>query len=87
MKSVYEWIINSFLKSRKFWIAVIGFTATFLSDKLGLDQEQLYGILVVIVSMITGIAIEDAGAKKAAADVKLAELKGKNDATVKLQDK
>lgn len=61
MKSIYEWFAMKFLKSSKFWLAVAGVAATFLSDKLGLNQEETYSVLAAIVALILGKAIEDAG--------------------------
>lgn len=72
-----KWIIDSFLKSPKFWLTVVAIIATFLSDKLGLNYEQLYGILAAIVAMILGISIEDAGAKKAELELKQKEVEMK----------
>lgn len=61
MKDLYEWIAIKFLRSSKFWLAVAGVIATFLSDKLGLDPQETYAVLAAIVGLILGKAIEDAG--------------------------
>lgn len=61
MKGLYEWIATKFLKSSKFWLAVAGVVATFLSEKFGWDKEQTLLILGMIVTLIIGKGIEDAG--------------------------
>lgn len=65
MNGIYEWIATKFLRSSKFWLAVAGVIATFLSDKLGLNQEETYAILAAIVGLILAKGIEDAGRQSA----------------------
>lgn len=61
MNAIYEWFLTKFLKSSKFWLAVAGVIATFLADKFNLDKAEILGILTMIVVLILGKGIEDAG--------------------------
>jgi hypothetical protein len=47
------------LKSRKFWAAVAGLVYIFLGDRAGVSLDALIAGVVVIVSYITGTALED----------------------------
>jgi hypothetical protein len=55
------------LKSRKFWAALIGLALIiikgFRSD-FPLTEDQLTGIVVVLVGYILGTAVEDSGAQR-----------------------
>jgi len=53
------------LKSRKFWLAVVGVVQVIVLDFLGLDPEIWQAIAALIAVLIAGIAVEDAGAKAA----------------------
>ncbi len=55
----------SLLKSRKFWLAVVGVVQVIVLDYLGLNPEIWQAIAALIGVLIAGIAVEDAGAKVA----------------------
>jgi len=55
----------SLLKSRKFWLAVVGVLEVVVLDYLGVPANIWQAIAALIGVVITGIAIEDAGAKSA----------------------
>ena len=59
--------IISLLKSRKFWIAVVGVGGVVLSESFGWEAaavESLTGAIVVIAGiLIAAIAVEDAADK------------------------
>lgn len=61
MNTIYQWFLERFLSSSKFWLAVAGVLTTFLADKFGLDAEQVMSILAAIIALILGKAIEDHG--------------------------
>jgi len=61
MQGFYQWLMEKFLKSSKFWLAVIGILTTFLADNLGLDPEQVREILMLIMTLILGKAGVDLG--------------------------
>jgi len=58
--------MKSLLKSRKFWLAIIAVIVSLL-EVIGLkiDEQAIQQIVLAIVALIGGIAIEDAGAKSA----------------------
>jgi len=47
------------IKSRKFWAAIAGLVYIFLGDRAGITLDALIAGVVVIVSYITGTALED----------------------------
>jgi hypothetical protein len=51
------------LKSRKFWAAVLGVLAVFLTDLLGMDAEMAelitQAIMAIVGTYIIGTALED----------------------------
>ena len=49
------------LKSRKFWLAVLGVVQIIVLDAFGLDPEIWQAIAALIGVLIAGIAVEDAG--------------------------
>jgi len=54
------------LKSRKFWAAIIGLAMIILKafkPDFPLSEDQITGMVVVLVGYIFGVAIEDAGAR------------------------
>ena len=53
----------AFWKSRKFWFAVVAVVQTVVLHYFNIDQEIWIAIDALIVTVITGIAIEDAGEK------------------------
>jgi hypothetical protein len=53
------------LKSRKFWLAVVGIIQIFALDYLGVPEDIWQAIAALIGVVIAGIAIEDAGEKSA----------------------
>jgi len=55
----------SLLKSRKFWLAVVGVIQTVVLHYVAVPQDIWLAIDVLIGVLITGIAIEDAGKKSA----------------------
>lgn len=55
--------MHSFFKSRKFWLAVFGVVQSVILHYLEIPQDIWIAIDALIISLITGIAIEDAGAK------------------------
>ena len=55
----------SLLKSRKFWLAVVGVVQVLVLDYLGVPEDIWQAIAALIGVVIAGIAIEDAGAKSA----------------------
>jgi hypothetical protein len=55
----------SLLKSRKFWLAVVGVIQTVVLHYVAVPQDIWLAIDVLIGVLITGIAIEDAGEKSA----------------------
>lgn len=53
------------IKSRKFWAALIGLAMIILKafkPDFPLSEDQIIGMVVVLVGYIFGVAIEDAGA-------------------------
>lgn len=56
--------MNGLLKSRKFWLAVVGVVQVIVLDALGVAPEIWAAIEALIVVLIGTIAIEDAAAKR-----------------------
>jgi len=54
-----------FWKSRKFWFAVVGVAQTVILHYFQIDPEIWAAIDGLIITVILGIAIEDAGEKSA----------------------
>lgn len=62
MKKVYEWMLEKFLKSSKAWLAIIGVIVTTLKGWFpSLDEVTLQQILEMIMSLIIGKGVADAG--------------------------
>jgi hypothetical protein len=59
-----KYLIGSMLKSRKFWYTVIGVLTTLLSDKLGLNPEEVKNILISIGALVLGQGFADQAKKK-----------------------
>ena len=55
----------SLLKSRKFWLAVVGVVQVVALNYFGVPEDIWQSIAVLISVLIAGIAIEDAGEKSA----------------------
>ena len=53
----------NFFKSRKFWLAVLGVVQTVVAHYFEIPQDIWLAIDALLMSLIMGIAIEDAGAK------------------------
>ena len=49
------------LKSKKFWMAVVGVIAIVLAQFLPITEDQVLGIAGVIISYILGQGIADSG--------------------------
>lgn len=58
-------MFGGLLKSRKFWLAVIGIVQVVVLDYLKVPADIWQAIAALIGVVIAGIAIEDAGAKAA----------------------
>lgn len=56
---MFDWI-KYLLKSRKFWLAVIGVIVTILQDTLGLEPYVVENIKEILIYLIGFIAVEDA---------------------------
>jgi len=52
------------LRSRKFWYTVIGVLTTLLSEKLGLNPEEVKNILISIGALVLGQGFADQAKKK-----------------------
>jgi hypothetical protein len=59
----------NFFKSRKFWLAVLGVAQTLVLHYLDVPKEVWGAINALLITVITGIAIEDAGAKAGSVEV------------------
>ena len=63
-----NWIVNLFIKqifnSKKFWYAVVGILTTIFSEKLGLEPDQVEGIIISIGALILGQGFADFGKEK-----------------------
>ena len=57
-KYVNEIILKMF-GSRKFWYTVIGVLTTLLSEKFGLNPEEVKNILISISALVLGQGIAD----------------------------
>lgn len=55
--------MKSLLNSRKFWLAVFGMVQTIVLHYVNIPQDIWVSIDALIIVLIYGIAIEDAGAK------------------------
>ena len=55
----------SIFKSRKFWLAVLGVIQTLTFHYFDFPQEVWASIDALLVALIMGIALEDAGEKSA----------------------
>ena len=51
--------VKSLLKSRRFWVATVGFASVIASELVGveLDQEQIIGIVTVVVAWVIGDSV------------------------------
>ena len=55
----------SLLRSRKFWLAVVGIVQVLALDYFGVPEDIWQAIAALIGVLIAGIALEDAGEKSA----------------------
>lgn len=55
---MFEWL-KYLLRSRKFWLAVVGVIVTVLQDTLGLDPAVVDNIREILLWLIGFIAVED----------------------------
>jgi hypothetical protein len=55
--------MSSLLRSRKFWLAVVGVLQTVILHYVNVPQDIWLAIDGLIAVVIAGIALEDAGAK------------------------
>ena len=56
-------VLSSLLKSRKFWLAVVGVIQAVVLHYLAVPDEIWQSIMALIGVLITMIAVEDAAAK------------------------
>tara|TARA_R110001606_G_scaffold343916_1_gene492549 strand:+ start:273 stop:476 length:204 start_codon:yes stop_codon:yes gene_type:complete len=56
-------ILMSMFSSRKFWYTVVGILTTVLSEKFGLDPEEVKGILLSVSALVLGQGIADVAKK------------------------
>ena len=56
-------VLSSLLKSRKFWLAVVGVVQAVVLHYLAVPDEIWQSIMALIGVLITMIAVEDAAAK------------------------
>lgn len=64
-------VLESLLKSRKFWIALFGVVQTVVFAFLPDFPAAVWAAIdVLVVTLITMIAVEDAAAKRAGLDVR-----------------
>ena len=61
-KYVNEIILKMF-GSRKFWYTVIGVLTTLLSEKFGLNAEEVKNVLISISALVLGQGIADVDKK------------------------
>jgi hypothetical protein len=47
------------LKSRKFWAAFVGLLVVFVGDRGGLTPAQIQDAIIVLVTFIGGVAVEN----------------------------
>ncbi len=59
MKKFIPLVIQAMFNSKKFWYAVIGILTTILSEKFGLNPDELQGILLSIGALILGQGFAD----------------------------
>lgn len=57
--------MSSLLKSRKFWLAIFGVCQAVVLHYLSVPEEIWQSIVGLVMVLIAGIAIEDAGEKSA----------------------
>lgn len=55
--------INSFVKSRRFWLAVSCVAVALLKDKLPLTEEQIQNIVLTIGAWIIGESLRSSQSK------------------------
>jgi hypothetical protein len=55
--------MSSLLRSRKFWLAVFGIVQALVLHYLAVPEEVWQSIVALVMTVIAGIALEDAGAK------------------------
>lgn len=60
-------ILESFMRSRKFWLAVFGIVQALVLQYLNVPADIWQAITALIMVLIAGIAIEDAGEKSGSA--------------------
>lgn len=67
MKKFLEKYVNGILmkmfSSRKFWYTVVGILTSVLSDKFGLNPEEVKNILLSISALVLGQGIADVAKK------------------------
>ena len=47
------------LKSRKFWAALVGLLVVFLGERGGLTPQQITDAMIVLITFIGGVAVEN----------------------------
>lgn len=57
-------VLKSLLRSRKFWVAVVGALGTIAMNGAGVSPEVWGAIDVLLMTLIGSIAWEDAAAKR-----------------------
>ena len=55
-----DWIVSKMFSSRKFWYTVVGVLTTLLSEKLGLNPDEVKNVLMSIAALVLGQGIADA---------------------------
>lgn len=55
--------MNSLLRSRKFWLAVFGVVQALVLHYLAVPSEVWQAVTGLVMALIAGIALEDAGEK------------------------
>ena len=73
--------IKLLLGSRKFWAAIVGLALMLVKawkPEFPLEEEQLTGIVVLLVSFILGTAVEDGLSRKTISSRKDAKTQSKN---------
>lgn len=56
-------VIKNLLRSRKFWLMIVGIVQTIVLEYFGVSQEVWQAINTLLLILIGAIAVEDAGAK------------------------
>jgi len=64
MFNIKNWLVSQILNSKKFWYAIIGILTSIFSERLGLDPEQIEGILISIGALILGQGFADFGKER-----------------------